>query len=607
MNGNEEMKLLFENGIEKTIRYILYTLFLSLPWISLPLSNGDGGESRLASSGMSPWFGLFLPPGRVAGMHGKFTLLAVAAALILFLWVGKILATSKIEFVRTPLDRLIVLFLGIALLSTLFSGNFFKALLGWDRHREGLVTFGIYALIYFAIVNFITDEERARKLTFAVTLGLAISASQAIFQIATRGTEYGNRVTAGFTDPNFYAAFLLMAVPIAILSSLRSRRLYEKLISIFVSLVSIVLLVFTFSRIAYVAAFLSFLLVLGLLWLHRKQRYALVALAIALILLSAGLLLGRFAPQSVLAHLGERVSMSSFSEGLSNRIGLWRLSWKYVFDRPLLGYGPDRYRFATGNSGGFGGAHNEYLYYVITLGWLGLASFLFLVGSHVFGTLRLISKQDRHFGLRAACLAGATGYLMFMFSTYNIPYVAVFFWVLLAITWLPEAMERKEVFHMRFAAPTWSRAVSLSIAPGLLLVVLSQILRLPAGALHWDEAKTLWREGETELALGASKKAVQLVPDSEPYWTDLGGEALYLAKKGRRELLPVAIYSFEKVTSELNKGESPTWFYLGEAYRLAGEREKAKLAYQKAIELGTSDIVGQKAIVVLGETYKSQE
>jgi putative inorganic carbon (HCO3(-)) transporter len=601
------MKLLIETSIEKTIRYILYILFFSLPWISLPLSNADGGGSRFAFPGASSLFRLFLPPGRVGGMQGKFTLMAIAAALIFFLWLVKILATSEIKFVKTPLDKLILLFLGIALLSTLFSDDIYRTFLGWDRHREGLLTFGLYALIYFATVNFITNEEQLRGLVLASILGLAISGFQGIFQIATAGTEFGSRVTAGFTDPNFYAGFLVMMVPVAILSSPQSRRFLGKALYVLVGLVSVVLLIFTFSRIAYVATLFSFLFICALLWLNGKRRHVLTALAVALILLAAGFFLVKFAPESVQKHLISRVSVSSFNEGLRNRIELWRLSWKYVFDRPLLGYGPDRYRFATGNSGGFGGAHNEYLYYVITLGWLGLASFLFLVGSHFFGTARLILKQGRYLGLRVGCLAGVMGYLMFMLSSYNIPYVAVFFWLLLAITWLPEAFERKLVFQMRVPSPLWSRAVSLSIVPVLLLFVLSQILRLPSGAFHWDRAKTLWAKGESELAIEASKRAVELVPDSEPYWTDLGGEALYLAKKGRGDLLPVAIFSFEKVTSEFNKGESPTWFYLGEAYRLAGEREKAKLAYRKAIELGTSDIVSQKAIVVLGETYKSQE
>jgi len=594
-----------ENRIDKAVRFALYLLFGLLPWVSLPMDSLDVQRPESPLSWIFQVFHISIPLGRVAGMHGKFTLMAGLACLIFFLWLARIIVSSEVKIVTTPLDKPVLLFLGVVALSTLFSDDVGKALLGWDRHREGFVAFGVYVLIYFAVVNFVNRKEYLRKLILALSAGLAISNLQGVFQIVTGGTEFGSRVTASFTDPNFYGGFLVMMIPLVVAFASYSRKLYEKMVLGSIALTSFALLVFTFSRIAYVALFLSFLCASVFLFSSRRSKYIPTALIVALSLVMVVLLLGMFVPKESQAHFVQRISSSSFIEGFRTRMGLWRLSWNYVFDRPLLGYGPDRYRFATGNSGGYGGAHNEYLYYVVTLGWTGLISFLLLIGAYLVNSVKLFPKEDEFTGLRIGCMAGVIGYLTYVLATYNIPFVAIYFWLLLGITLLPKSFAPGSTLYLRLKPlPNRVRGLVLVLVSALSLGSFAQILRLPAGALCWSKARTLWAEGKKESAVEASQRAVMLVPDSEPYWTDLGGEALYLAKRGQREFLPLAAISLEKVVSQLNKGESPTWFYLGEAYRLAGKQEKAKSAYKKAIALGTSDLVTQKAVVILSEQYQ---
>ncbi len=590
---------------DKIIRFIIYLLFGLLPWVSLPINSAAIAKSQTAFSLPNRVFSIFLPPDRVAGMHGKFTLIAIFACLIFFLWVVKIILTSEIKMAKTPLDKPILLFVGVVMLSTLFSDDIYKSLLGWDRHREGLAAFAIYALIYFAVVNFIDSKKSMEKLILALSLGVVASNAQGIYQIVTGTTEFGNRVTASFTDPNFYAGFLVMTIPLMVAFTLLSERPYRAVVFGSIGFIALILLFFTFSRIAYVSLVLSLLTIFVFLWLRGKSRYVFSVIAVLLGIFLVAFLLSKFTTLESQAYFLKRISFSSFIEGLQTRAGLWRLSWNYVFDRPLLGSGPDRYRFVTGNSGGYGGAHNEYLYYVVTIGWLGLASFFLLVGIYLSKSIKAVLTKDTFFVLRLGCLAGTIGYLSYIFATYNIPFVAIFFWLLLGVTWLPERFESRSFFRIRLGAfPNWVKGLSIFAATVLSLFMIVQVLRLPMGAFYWTESKKLWAEGQKELALAASRKAVRLVPDSEPYWTDLGGVALYLGKSGRRDLLPLAIISFEKVVSQFNKGESPTWFYLGEAYRLSGEKEKARLAYKEAVKLGTSALIEKEALVILGEQYE---
>lgn len=124
----------------KSIKNLFYALFFLIPLVLYPKT-----------------FELF-------EFNKLWTLFAISI-LILFFWVGKMVAQRKILFKRTPFDIPIGLFLLSQVVSTIFSSDPYVSLWGYySRFNGGLLSITTYIFLYYAFVNNFphvkdTDEE----------------------------------------------------------------------------------------------------------------------------------------------------------------------------------------------------------------------------------------------------------------------------------------------------------------------------------------------------------------------------------------------------------------------------------------------------------------
>ncbi len=141
------------------------------------------------------------------------TLLSQIIIFILFLtWVWKQLADREITVVKSPLNLPILIFIFMTLLSTLFFPYKYSAL-------AQLSKFVSYGLLYFLMINTIKDKRDFNQ--FLVTL-IAIAIVVSLYGLFQRcgldfvGWDSQTRVLSSFGNPNFFAGYLVLFLPLMI-------------------------------------------------------------------------------------------------------------------------------------------------------------------------------------------------------------------------------------------------------------------------------------------------------------------------------------------------------------------------------------------------------
>ena len=236
------------------------------------------------------------------------------------------------------LDLPVLIFLAVALLSTLGAVNFGVA------SREFRTVFLDAALFYFLVSRMLATPQSGRVALWHLLDGLALGAAavalvglgQAILGADIIHAEGVGRVRAFYGSPNNLALYLERVLPLLLMVAAsgagRRRWLYGGLAALVLPC-----LILTFSRGALILGLPAGLLFIGLLRRGKTLRLAVAALgggALGLIVvLQTGA--ARFA------------GLLDFQAGTSFvRLKLWRGAWNMALDFPWLGVGPDNFLYA---------------------------------------------------------------------------------------------------------------------------------------------------------------------------------------------------------------------------------------------------------------------
>jgi O-antigen ligase len=223
------------------------------------------------------------------------------------------------------------------------------------------------------------------------------------------------RVAATLSHPNEAAMLLELAVPLLVAAGWAASRRWCLPLTL-AAMSSMLAIVLTFSRAGIVAALLA-LGLLGVLAAQRGQpRHLLTAAAIALVVplalawtgvVDAGL------DRRLLAGLDESSTLQP------PRTQFWSVASDMLRDSPMLGVGPDNFRWRFADYSGMGAdnigihAHNQYLEALADTGVLGFVSLGWLLWALVLGSVRsvwLASNED--WPWRAALLASLSAWLI---------------------------------------------------------------------------------------------------------------------------------------------------------------------------------------------------
>lgn len=456
--------------------------------------------------------------------------LAVVLALVAFawLWVDRLRAAA--EPIRWNGALLCVAGLAVlAVISTTTSLDTRLSLLGQSERLEGLVTFALYALLFFLGLQYVRSVRDLRVLAIGLAAAATLSAAYGLVQFAgfdpasyiieNPGFDL-HRAFATFGNPNFLAGLLVLALPVVGgLAASAHTRTREAAGWLAVAIVAGALLL-TFTRGAWFAAFVQ-LAAAGLFVWRGRIKLATSArrgLAATVVLVIAGAL-------ATIGRGGELDALARITRITGGALGERPLGWQAALDaalaRPWLGYGPDTYVMAFrlhrpdayvnafGAEGTLGNAHNWPLQVAATL---GVPAALLLVAAIVWALVasgRTVSTKSGP--VFAGVWLGCLGYAIFMLTNVAIHGASVPFWLLLGALAAPSA-------H-RFKRPA-VKFVSAALA-ALGVVVLAASVAASGALLAADRnhlhARMAYRGDLAGEPLAYADAAVRLNPTSLKY------------------------------------------------------------------------------------------
>ncbi|MBN1192487.1 MAG: O-antigen ligase family protein, partial [Coriobacteriia bacterium] len=244
---------------------------------------------------------------------------------------------------------LLAVLLGLCVMSALTSMNLPSALFGSYQYRQGLVTMLALAAVVFIVVQVLDDEAGRRVLAAAVVIGGVPVAAYGLVQVF--GFDTANwgapdwalaRGLSTLGNPDYLGGYLILPAALALGLALSEERTAARYCWWGAFAVTSTGLLLTQVRAAWLGMLVAGLLMLAfVVGSHvRVQRADWLALGLAVVLLMGAGLWAR-------DGIGRRVEeMLSGDRGAgSGRIAIWQTGVRVIQAHPLLGVGPDSFRF----------------------------------------------------------------------------------------------------------------------------------------------------------------------------------------------------------------------------------------------------------------------
>jgi len=394
----------------------------------------------------------------------SITTVHLITLFMLTFWLIKMTALGNFKLAKTALDLPILLFLGIAVITTLTSIYPYVS-------KTELYKIINYVLLYYLVVNNIKDKSQIKRIVILVVI---VGTSLAIYGLYNyfNGIEkiytldkkhYLGMVTSTYVNHNHIGGYFELAIPLAIGLMLAKERLLRRgkisksssvifgsLLPLAAAVIMIIALVFTYSRGAWIG-FLGSMIGFGIiiaLWLKilkgwsRPKKWGVFAL-ITLIIISVAI----FMPQDIKQRA---TTLLEFKEGefedmsIQGRLIVNRNTLEMIKDYPILGSGPGTFnilypKYRDPRLRTFMNAtHNDYLQYAEEMGLFGIGSFILLLVLFFKKNLNLIRNlQDKYLqGLTIGFLVSVSAIAIHGLVDFNlqIPANALLFWIILALS-----------------------------------------------------------------------------------------------------------------------------------------------------------------------------
>lgn len=340
-------------------------------------------------------------------------------------WIVRCIIEKKIILRRTILDYPLLAFLGINLLSTLFSIDPRTSWLGYySRFNGGMLSLISYALLYWAYVSNMNYKSTVKVIFFALLSAALVSVYGVLEHFGIDKDiwvqDVQNRVFSTLGQPNWLAAFLLALIPLTWTDTIK------KPYSYLLSALFFITLLFTKSRSGLLGFGVASIIFWGLTFIKDRKKYLKDLIVYNSIFLILFLVVGNPFGQTNI-QTKQDLNSPALETGGTESGTIRKIVWKGAVDiwahYPILGSGPETFGYAYYNYRPvehnlvsewdfiYNKAHNEYLNILANTGTLGIISYLVLI----FYSLRIFVGQKR-FDL----LAGYTGLLVSNFFGFSV-------------------------------------------------------------------------------------------------------------------------------------------------------------------------------------------
>jgi O-antigen ligase len=352
---------------------------------------------------------IFSPLAFGAVFTWSFLVVQALTMGIASLWLVRLWCGDKPKVFWPPLAWAVLAFAGYALV------RYFTADIEYVARLE-VIQVLMYALLLLAVLSNLYDQEAAEVITYVLTAVAALAASYAVAQYFRHSNQvwnltspYPGRASGTFINPNHFAAFMEVVLPLALAFLMVGRiGALTRVLLGYAILTMLAGLAVTFSRGGWVAATAGILLLLGFLVCHRNHR--LRALVVLAVLVAVGFFFTAHCLSHSAAYRERVVRADENSPGVLDtgaRLQMWGAAVDMWRDHPWWGVGPGHYdfRFREYRPEGFQQrplhAHNDYVELLADWGLAGGVIVLVGVGIFLVGLKQSwphVRRQENDFG-----------------------------------------------------------------------------------------------------------------------------------------------------------------------------------------------------------------
>lgn len=597
----------------------------------------------------------FLPFSFEAFEFNKQYLLFFLVSFSLFAWLGKmIVSDNEIRFRKTPFDIFIIVFVFIAILSSIFSVDKNSSFFGfYGRFSDGLILLLSLVVLYFLITNNVKldTDKSADKNSLKVGTLIKILLWSVFFVIlfayfsvfglwqkidgALKGInlpsvmlqDVFNPVSGSLEGLSVFLAVIIVLLTCLFLTSDDKKKQFGKWVLWISSLILLVLIDFTPSWIVLITTF-SLFLIFSLWRRIFKENVNRLLLPIFLIVISS---------TGVLINIGGNIPPNLPQEQVLSQGISWQIAFKSAIQNVKSGFlgsgmGTFSYEFSKFKPADFNKTRfwqirfdrpGSYIAEVLgTTGFLGIISYLLLIVLYLTMSwfICLTANVKRYLPFLATFLA------LFIAQTvyYQSTVLAFLFWVILAFSvanWQPQGKSfwaGEKVFSMKdfpelnLVFTTFLIIIGICIAGSYFFA--QKFYR--ADAVFLKAQGLVSGSGRTSLI----EKAVNLNPWNAQYQiilarTYLNEVSNELGKSqeeqnpavfqaGMSKAIDVAKYSTSKSPNQVAAWETQAMVYRDIRSAVAGSGEWAVKSFEEALKLEPANPV---FFTELGKLYLASE
>jgi tetratricopeptide (TPR) repeat protein len=248
------------------------------------------------------------------------------------------------------------------------------------------------------------------------------------------------RLTGTLLSPDIAAGFLLFIIPISLYFTLAYRNTFQRLLSIFLSILFITALYITFSRGAYISFLIEIIIIFFVLYRYffqEKMQYIILIILTIILSFSLSLMHSSISSRVSLSHITSITLGNTQSLSVNDRLDVYEKSIELVFIKPIFGYGIGTFgeaflRYQNKPWVYFKYTHNQYLEMFVEGGLVGGGIFLlFFVYLFLRGIKDIYKKRGDKYKKRIpksliyvfifASLSGTMSHSMIDYDWYSIP------------------------------------------------------------------------------------------------------------------------------------------------------------------------------------------
>lgn len=261
-------------------------------------------------------------------------------ALLIIIILLRFLLKSSFVYYNTPYNFLFAGFLILNILGVFKVYNYFLWL-------DALFLNICYFVFFFTSFDYCKqDKNNYKKIIILILFSNFIAALYGIiqssgFDLLKWQTDFGKRAASTLGNPNFLAGQLIIAIPIAF--SLFFLDKVSKPISVVLIFVLVLGLVFSQTRGAYIAFFISLIIFFILTFKYENETFNKYKNAITIILLFIiiiSIIYIIINPQ-IRTRIKDALVLKDSSASI--RIALWKNTMHLIKENPLLGSGPGNF------------------------------------------------------------------------------------------------------------------------------------------------------------------------------------------------------------------------------------------------------------------------